>query len=359
MKKIPEILVTAGPLQGRRFAVKAGGLRLGRSSTCEIALADPALSRNHCLFEVRDGELWATDLASANGTLVNGVALGTDSQRLAAGDVVEVGASRLVLVDVDALPPSALNAETPPAALPRARLNAAPPPAASALLKGVFLWAVALASVAAATVLVFSRGKRRAPASPPARASAPEPSAAPEAPAPEQPPPAAPAPKPAPAPAPVPPAPPPPASVRPAAEPPPRPARAAGRLEIITSPAGAAVSIDGRPAGETRRAASEANSSLVLELEDLSVGGHLVQVFRDGYREAVRRVEVKKDETARLFVRLARVFRADTEIETIRGVYRGVLVEKDARGNLILETVPGVRQTFLRDEIRKVTSLAK
>ena len=96
MKTTLEILVTVGPLRGRRFAVTERGLRLGRSSTCEIAMPDPALSRNHCLFELRDGDLWVTDLASANGTVVNGVALGADSRRLAVGDVVSAGDSSLV-----------------------------------------------------------------------------------------------------------------------------------------------------------------------------------------------------------------------------------------------------------------------
>ena len=85
-----ELLVTEGPLKGRRFAVPAEGLRLGRSSSCEISIPDPVLSRNHCLFETRDGGLWVTDLASANGTIVNAVQLGPDSQCLRAGDRVLV-----------------------------------------------------------------------------------------------------------------------------------------------------------------------------------------------------------------------------------------------------------------------------
>ena len=41
-----ELLVTSGPLQGQRFAVPAEGIRLGRSSSCEISIPDPSLSRN-------------------------------------------------------------------------------------------------------------------------------------------------------------------------------------------------------------------------------------------------------------------------------------------------------------------------
>ena len=93
-----ELIVTVGPLKDRRFSVPADGIRLGRSSSCEISIPDPALSRNHCLFETRDGGLWVTDLASANGTIVNDVQLGPDSQRLQLGDVVLVGDSALQVV---------------------------------------------------------------------------------------------------------------------------------------------------------------------------------------------------------------------------------------------------------------------
>ncbi len=98
-ENIPEILVAQGPLKGNRFTVPEIGLRLGRSSTCEISIPDPALSRNHCLFEVRDGTLWVTDLASANGTLVNNEPLGAESKSLSPGDRVTAGDSLLVLVE--------------------------------------------------------------------------------------------------------------------------------------------------------------------------------------------------------------------------------------------------------------------
>ena len=51
---INELLVTAGPFQGQRFTVTSAGIRLGRSSSCEISIPDPSLSRNQCLFELRD-----------------------------------------------------------------------------------------------------------------------------------------------------------------------------------------------------------------------------------------------------------------------------------------------------------------
>lgn len=132
-----------------------------------------------------------------------------------------------------------------------------------------------------------------------------------------------------------------------------------GRLEIATTPPGAKVSVDGRAAGTTRSPGGDATRSQVLALEGLPAGEHAVLVHLDGYQDVSRRVVVKAQETGRLFVRLTRVFRADTEVETIRGVHRGVLVEKDLLGNLTLEVSPGVQQTFRREDIRKVTPLAR
>ena len=63
-----ELFVKTGPLEGRRFSVTEAGIRLGRSASCEISIPDPSLSRNQCLFELREGKVWVTDLASANGT---------------------------------------------------------------------------------------------------------------------------------------------------------------------------------------------------------------------------------------------------------------------------------------------------
>ena len=94
-----ELLVVAGPFQGRRFAVPVEGIRLGRSSSCEISIPDPSLSRNQCLFELRDGMVYITDLASANGTEVNGEELGAASRALNLGDRVTAGDSELVLVE--------------------------------------------------------------------------------------------------------------------------------------------------------------------------------------------------------------------------------------------------------------------
>ena len=87
------IVVDDGPLKGRRYPVSSEGLKLGRSSQCDIAITDPQLSRSHCRFELRGDELWLIDLASANQTLVNEVPV--TEQRLQLSDLVTVGQSVL------------------------------------------------------------------------------------------------------------------------------------------------------------------------------------------------------------------------------------------------------------------------
>lgn len=91
-----------GELASKRFKVPPGGLRLGRSSSNDVHIADEELSRNHCLFE-EDGEsgIRVLDLASANGTFVNGVQLGGEPKVLALGDEIEAGKTMLRVVDED------------------------------------------------------------------------------------------------------------------------------------------------------------------------------------------------------------------------------------------------------------------
>ena len=86
-------------MSGTRFEVGPGGVRLGRSSSNDVSIPDEELSRNHCLFE-QSGEagIRVTDLASANGTFVNGEQLGSDSRGLKVGDTIEVGSTAISVI---------------------------------------------------------------------------------------------------------------------------------------------------------------------------------------------------------------------------------------------------------------------
>lgn len=99
MAKRPQLMIMTGELAGRKFDVKPGGLRLGRSSSNDIHVADEGLSRNHCLFETDGDEgIKLVDLASANGTFLNGNQLKEDPVRLKVGDTIEVGSVILTVV---------------------------------------------------------------------------------------------------------------------------------------------------------------------------------------------------------------------------------------------------------------------
>ena len=154
--KRPELEITNGELSGRRFQVKEGGLRLGRSSSNDIHIPDEELSRNHCLFETSgEAGLRVTDLASANGTLVNGKPLANDPAELHVGDLVEVGSTVIRVVGDDPEPASVdLGLGAPTGAQP-ARKRRSP------LVNVLWAVAVALALVLICLVLFLPRGEEK------------------------------------------------------------------------------------------------------------------------------------------------------------------------------------------------------
>ncbi|MBR1588437.1 MAG: PEGA domain-containing protein [Kiritimatiellae bacterium] len=131
-----------------------------------------------------------------------------------------------------------------------------------------------------------------------------------------------------------------------------------GRLEVSTRPAGAKILVDGKAVGTTK-ALGDASRSQILALENVAAGEHSVMARLDGYQDVARKITIKANGTGQLFLSLPRVFTPDTEIETIRGIYRGVLVKKDFFGAITIETSPGVEQTFKPDDIRKVTPISR
>ena len=84
------------------FRILPGGIRtIGRAVGADFIVDAPLVSRVHCrLTSLPDGELEVRDLASTNGTYVNGSRV--DSARLAPGDRIGVGRVELVaLRDAD------------------------------------------------------------------------------------------------------------------------------------------------------------------------------------------------------------------------------------------------------------------
>jgi hypothetical protein len=76
---------------GRRVVLEQDTVTLGRTPECELALADPGVSRRHA--EVRRGtdNHWVVaDLGSTNGTKVNGLRI-SSARPLEDGDEITVG----------------------------------------------------------------------------------------------------------------------------------------------------------------------------------------------------------------------------------------------------------------------------
>ena len=90
----PLLRLSTGPLAGKVFEVEAT-LRVGRHPFNEVSLGDPGLSRYHCWILVREGKASVEDLASANGTFVNGKRLKL-RQPLQTGDRLRVGSTEFV-----------------------------------------------------------------------------------------------------------------------------------------------------------------------------------------------------------------------------------------------------------------------
>ena len=130
-----------------------------------------------------------------------------------------------------------------------------------------------------------------------------------------------------------------------------------GRIEVVTTPPGAKISVDGKAVGTTRPQGDSAVSQVLL-VENVSAGEHAVLAHLDGYYDQSLKVTVRAKETKQLPFTLRRNFTPDTEIETSHGSVRGVLVkEKTNEAEIVLEIKPGIEQAIRRDTIRKITNI--
>jgi hypothetical protein len=75
-----------------------GEFAIGRSSSCNLALADGLVSRKHAVLHVGPDAVVVEDLQSRNGVAVNGVRI-NGPRRLQHMDRVYIGAQELVLID--------------------------------------------------------------------------------------------------------------------------------------------------------------------------------------------------------------------------------------------------------------------
>lgn len=87
------LIVKRGPSDGSRFLLDVDVTTAGRHPNAEIFLDDVTVSRKHAEFRRQAKGFTVTDLASLNGTYLNGARV--DSAELNDGDEVQVGKFRL------------------------------------------------------------------------------------------------------------------------------------------------------------------------------------------------------------------------------------------------------------------------
>lgn len=90
--RLPGGATTLLPLLGEEVLV-------GRSAECTLVVDDPRVSRRHARLWFEDGRYWVEDLASRNGTLLNGGAIARCP--LEPGDTLRLGDTELVLRSSD------------------------------------------------------------------------------------------------------------------------------------------------------------------------------------------------------------------------------------------------------------------
>ena len=83
------LTIESGPQAGLTYVLGPGNTVAGRGSECAIFLPDVTVSREHARFSVDANGLSMTDLASTNGTYVNGARY--EAGMLSEGDLMMIG----------------------------------------------------------------------------------------------------------------------------------------------------------------------------------------------------------------------------------------------------------------------------
>ena len=96
---LPILRLASGRHSGQVYELRST-LRIGRHPFNEISVPDLSVSRYHCWLAQQDGRIVIEDLASANGTFVNGDRL-RERRPLKPGDRILVGNTQFVFAEED------------------------------------------------------------------------------------------------------------------------------------------------------------------------------------------------------------------------------------------------------------------
>src|SRR5215510_8907098 len=120
------LTVRQGPVPGKVFDMVKDVVTLGRDVNNDIVINDAEVSRNHARLTAQSGGYLIEDLASTNGTFVNGQRL-ISPKLLNAGDVVGLGETIVLEFSYVADAGATVVASAPPPMRPAAEPPTTPP----------------------------------------------------------------------------------------------------------------------------------------------------------------------------------------------------------------------------------------
>jgi transcriptional regulator with PAS, ATPase and Fis domain len=92
--RTPPVVALRNRETGEELVIGESKVVIGKSSSCDVVLSDPCVSRLHCVLERRNGTLYVRDKSSRNGTFVNERRI--DCGELTPGAELTVGITRFL-----------------------------------------------------------------------------------------------------------------------------------------------------------------------------------------------------------------------------------------------------------------------
>ena len=96
-KKGLVLVVTKGPDNGKSFLLQQGFHTIGRSSSCDVVLIDPKVSRKHATVKINPEYVAVSDAGSTSGTIIDGTKI--SGLRLENNDHIKIGGTILEFFD--------------------------------------------------------------------------------------------------------------------------------------------------------------------------------------------------------------------------------------------------------------------
>lgn len=93
-KPTASVSIQSGPLAGRTIPIYSDSFTIGRSSACDLAVPDQAVSRQHARLVFARGAWFVQDQGSKHGIILNGHRV--RAARLNSGDRIQIGNTTLI-----------------------------------------------------------------------------------------------------------------------------------------------------------------------------------------------------------------------------------------------------------------------